>query len=129
MRAAQLDRLTGLLGMDTVELGVISFTAAVKIVPANGFWVLDDRLVVAEDRHAELWLDDTDNVTLYRKVWQTLSESAVYGADAHNVINAARRSLNPRWRGALRALSRRLPLRGMARDRASGRAGREGSRS
>ncbi|MER5913003.1 helix-turn-helix transcriptional regulator [Streptomyces sp. NPDC001982] len=93
---AQLDRLTGMIGMDTVELGIIPFTASVKIVPANGFWVLDDRLVVAEDWHAELWLDDADNVALYTKVWKTLRESAVYGADAHNVINAARRSLNAR---------------------------------
>nr|WP_203632085.1 helix-turn-helix transcriptional regulator [Streptomyces halstedii] len=94
--AAQLDRLTGLIGMDTVELGVIPFTVSVKIVPANGFWILDDRLVVAEDWHAELWLDDADNVTLYKKVWKTLRESAVYGAEAHNVINAARRALSPR---------------------------------
>ncbi|MFG2378376.1 helix-turn-helix domain-containing protein [Streptomyces sp. NPDC048504] len=92
--AAQLDRLTGMIGMDTVELGIIPFTASVKIVPANGFWVLDDRLVVAEDWHAELWLDDADNIALYSKVWRTLRESAVYGADAHNVINAARRALN-----------------------------------
>ncbi|MFB4424164.1 helix-turn-helix domain-containing protein [Streptomyces sp. QL37] len=93
---AQLDRLTGMIGMDTVELGVIPFTVSVKIVPANGFWVLDDRLVVAEDWHAEMWLDDADNVALYSKVWRTLRESAVYGADAHNVINAARRTLTPR---------------------------------
>ncbi|MEU0087458.1 helix-turn-helix transcriptional regulator [Streptomyces sp. NPDC006274] len=93
---AQLDRLTGMIGMDTVELGIVPFTASVKIVPANGFWVLDDRLVVAEDWHAEMWLDDAENVTLYAKVWKTLSESAVYGADAHNVINAARRALNAR---------------------------------
>ncbi|MFE7138768.1 helix-turn-helix domain-containing protein [Streptomyces sp. NPDC057644] len=94
--AAQLDRLTGMIGMDTVELGVIPFTAPVKIVPANGFWVLDDRLVVAEDWHAEMLLDDADNIALYSKVWRTLRESAVYGADAHNVINAARRALNSR---------------------------------
>ncbi|WP_405820826.1 helix-turn-helix transcriptional regulator [Streptomyces sp. NBC_01390] len=93
--ASQLDRLSGMIGMDTVELGVIPFTASVKIVPANGFWVLDDRLVVAEDWHAELWLDDADNIALYKKVWKTLSESAVHGADAHNVINSARRALNP----------------------------------
>jgi transcriptional regulator with XRE-family HTH domain len=93
--AAQLDRLTGVIGMDTVELGIIPFTTSVKIVPANGFWVLDDRLVVTEDWHAEMWLDDADNVTLYTKVWKTLRESAVYGADAHNVINSARRALNP----------------------------------
>ncbi|MFG2650127.1 helix-turn-helix domain-containing protein [Streptomyces sp. NPDC048436] len=94
--AAQLDRLAGMIGMDTVELGVIPFTAPVKIVPANGFWVLDDRLVVAEDWHAEMWLDDADNITLYSKVWNTLRESAVYGADAHNAISSARRALNAR---------------------------------
>ncbi|MEU6485670.1 helix-turn-helix transcriptional regulator [Streptomyces sp. NPDC046887] len=93
--AAQLDRLTGMLGMDTVELGIVPFTASVKIVPANGFWILDDRLVVAEDWHAELWLDDAENVSLYGKVWQTLRASAVYGADAHRIINAARRDLIP----------------------------------
>ncbi|MFE2376965.1 helix-turn-helix domain-containing protein [Streptomyces sp. NPDC059398] len=92
--AAQLDRLSGMLGMDTVELGVIPFTASVKIVPANGFWLLDDRLVVAEDWHAEMWLDDADNIALYSKVWRTLHESAVYASDAHNVINSARRALN-----------------------------------
>jgi len=94
--ASQLDRLNGMIGMDTVELGVIPFTASVKIVPANGFWVLDDRLVVAEDWHAELWLDDADNIALYKKVWKTLSESAACGADAHNLINSARRALNAR---------------------------------
>ncbi|MFC9732898.1 helix-turn-helix domain-containing protein [Streptomyces roseolus] len=94
--ASQLDRLTGMLGMDTVELGIVPFTASMKIAPANGFWVMDDRLVVAEDWHAELWLDDADNVTLYRKVWKTLRESAVYEADAHHVISSARRALHTR---------------------------------
>lgn len=91
---AQLDRLTGVIGMDTVELGIVPFTASMKIVPANGFWILDDRLVVAEDWHAELWLNDEDNVALYMKVWRTLRESAVYGVDAQNLINAAQRALN-----------------------------------
>ncbi|KOG88962.1 helix-turn-helix domain-containing protein [Streptomyces varsoviensis] len=94
--AAQLDRLTGMIGMDTVELGVVPFASSVKIVPANGFWVLDDRVVVAEDWHAEMWLDDADNIALYSKVWHTLRESAVCGADAHSVINAAKRALTPR---------------------------------
>ncbi|WP_445408204.1 helix-turn-helix domain-containing protein [Streptomyces albidoflavus] len=93
--AAQLDRLAGMIGMETVELGVIPFSASVRIVPANGFWVLDDRLVVAEDWHAEMWLDDTDNVTLYRRVWRTLHASAVHGTEAHRVIHTARRALNP----------------------------------
>ncbi|MBJ7903397.1 helix-turn-helix domain-containing protein [Streptomyces sp. DSM 110735] len=94
--ATQLDRLTGMLGMDTLELGIVPFATPVKIVPANGFWILDDRLVVAEDWHAELWLDDADSIALYAKVWKTLRESAVYGTEAHDIINSARRALNPR---------------------------------
>ncbi len=93
---AQLDRLTGLIGMDTVELGVIPFGASLKIPAANGFWIFDERLVIAEDWHAELWLDDADSIATYSRVWRTLRESAVYGADAHNVINTARRELNAR---------------------------------
>ncbi|MFD0153516.1 helix-turn-helix domain-containing protein [Streptomyces sp. NPDC055721] len=89
----QLDRLTGMIGMDTVELGIVPFTAPVKIVPANGFWILGDRLVVAEDWHAELWLDDADHVALYRTAWKTLRESAVFGTDAQNVIGNVRRTL------------------------------------
>ncbi len=94
--AIQLDRLSAMIGMDTVELGIIPFTASVKLAPANGFWILDDRLVAAEDWHAELWLDDGDSVALYTKVWATLRESAVYGTDAHNIINSARRALAAR---------------------------------
>ena len=93
--ATQLHHLAGVIGLDTVELGIIPFSASLKIWPGNSFWVYDERLVIVEDWHAELWLDDSDSVATYLRVWQTLNESAVYGADAHNVINAARRALNP----------------------------------
>ncbi|MFB6817142.1 helix-turn-helix domain-containing protein [Streptomyces sp. NPDC056347] len=89
---AQLDRLAGVIGMDTVELGVVPLNASLRIPAANGFWVLDERLVIAEDWHAELWLDDADLVTSYLRVWETLRESAVYGADAQAVIARAQRS-------------------------------------
>ncbi|MEV7004355.1 helix-turn-helix transcriptional regulator [Streptomyces sp. NPDC093982] len=94
--AAQLDRLVGVIGLDTLELGIVPFTASLKIYPGNGFWIYDERRVVVEDWHAELWLDDADSVATYLSVWNTLRESAVYGADAQNVINHARRSLQPR---------------------------------
>lgn len=93
---SQLDRLAGTIGMDTVHLGVIPLSASLKVPTANGFWVLDERLVIAEDWHAELWLDDDDNVATYLRIWNTLSESAVYGADAQMIITRAQRAVRPR---------------------------------
>ncbi|MFD4788427.1 helix-turn-helix domain-containing protein [Streptomyces sp. NPDC058459] len=94
--AAQLHHLAGAIGLDTVELGIVPFSASLNIWPGNSFWVYDERLVVVEDWHAELWLDDADSVALYLRTWNTLRESAVYGPDAQNLINAARRALNVR---------------------------------
>ncbi|WP_327225057.1 helix-turn-helix transcriptional regulator [Streptomyces platensis] len=91
--AAQLDRLTGVIGLDTVELGIVPLSASLKIPTANGFYVLDNRLAVTEDWHAELWLEDAESIALYLNVWNTLRESAAYGTEAQNVINRARRSL------------------------------------
>ncbi len=91
--AAQLDRLIGVVGMDTVNLGVVPLSASLKIPPANGFLVYDERLVIVEDWHAELWINDQDSVATYMRVWKTLRESAAYGADAQRIIHEARRSL------------------------------------
>ncbi|GHC94095.1 helix-turn-helix transcriptional regulator [Streptomyces violaceochromogenes] len=92
--AAQLDRLAGLVGLDTVALGVIPFTASLKIPPTGGFWVHDERLVMVENWHAELWIDDADSIALYLRTWSTLRESAVYGPDAQRLISSGRRALN-----------------------------------
>ncbi|WP_336050507.1 helix-turn-helix domain-containing protein [Streptomyces sp. CA2R101] len=89
--AAQLDRLIGVIGMDSISLGIVPFGVPLKLPPANGFCILDERLAITEDWHAELWLNDAHNITTYLKVWNTLRESAVYGTEAQNVINRARR--------------------------------------
>ncbi|WP_372347128.1 helix-turn-helix domain-containing protein [Streptomyces sp. KL116D] len=92
--AAQLDRLYNVIGLDTVELGIVPFGASLKLPPGPGFWIYDDRQVVTETWHSELWIEDADTIATYERVWATLQESAVYGADAHNVINAAQRALS-----------------------------------
>lgn len=92
--AAQLDRLAGVIGLDTVELGIVPLGARVKIPPANGFWIYDERLVIVEDWHAELWLDSTEDVALYVRVWETIAESAVYGVQAQRLIARARAALD-----------------------------------
>nr|WP_298558503.1 helix-turn-helix transcriptional regulator [uncultured Streptomyces sp.] len=92
--AAQLDRLAGVIGLTTVELGIIPLSATLKIPPATGFWIYDGRKVIVENWHAELWIDDEAGVDTYLRTWRTLRESAVYGADAHRLISAARRALH-----------------------------------
>ncbi len=90
---AQLDRLLGMVGMDTVHLGIVPLDSALRLPPANSFCMLDDRMVAVEDWHAELWLDDAETIALYRRVWDTLAESAVFGTDAQQVIARVRRSI------------------------------------
>ncbi len=94
--AAQLHHLGAAIGLDTVEVGIIPSGAPLKLWPGNGFWIYDDRLVIVEDWHAELWIDDADSIATYQRVWSTLEESAVYGNDAHNLIAEARRALAAR---------------------------------
>ncbi|QKW07623.1 helix-turn-helix transcriptional regulator [Streptomyces sp. NA04227] len=91
--AGQLDRLAGLIGLDTVRLGIIPVGASMKIPPTGGFWIHDERLVVIETWHAELWVDDADSIALYLRTWHALQESAVFGADAQALIGRARRAL------------------------------------
>ncbi|MEU6508608.1 helix-turn-helix transcriptional regulator [Streptomyces sp. NPDC046942] len=91
--AAQLDRLLGVVGMDTVQLGIVPLDAELSLFPGNEFWIMDERLVVVEDWHAELWLDDAETIALYRRVWDTFADSAVFGAEAQQVIARVRRSI------------------------------------
>ncbi|MEU6175879.1 helix-turn-helix transcriptional regulator [Streptantibioticus parmotrematis] len=93
--AAQLDRLAGAVGLDTVELGVIPFSASLKIPPATAFWMYDDTRVIVETWHSELWIEDAPSVSTYLRTWKTLRESAVYGADAQRIISTARQALRP----------------------------------
>ncbi|MFC9271321.1 helix-turn-helix domain-containing protein [Streptomyces zhihengii] len=93
--ADQLDRLLSVNGLTTVELGVIPLTADVQIATGDDFWIHDDRLVIAETWHAEMWLDSAEDVALYAKVWDALAAGAVTGRAAHRLIARARGVLLP----------------------------------
>jgi transcriptional regulator with XRE-family HTH domain len=90
---AQLERLSGLSGLDTVDLGIIPLGAPLRITPAHGFWIYDERQVIVEMINAELWLDDPQNVALYLKTWEWLDASAVRGRQAQRLIARARQGL------------------------------------
>lgn len=92
--ADQLDRLMSVNGLSTVELGIIPLVADVRIAAGDDFWIHDDRMVIAETWHAEMWLDSAEDITLYGKVWDALASAAVDGRSAHRLIARARASLD-----------------------------------
>ncbi|MFI6580314.1 helix-turn-helix domain-containing protein [Embleya sp. NPDC050493] len=91
--AGQLDRLSGLLGLRSVSLGVVPFDADLSIAPGDGFWIYDDRLVITETWTTEMWLEDAENLALFATVWNSLNEAAVHGPPAQRLIARAQAAL------------------------------------
>lgn len=94
VHTAQLDRLMSVIGLDTVELGIVPLAAALRRAPSHGFWIYDRRLVIVETIGTEMWLSDSDSIEVYERAWEWLSESAVTGAQAQRLIGRVRASLS-----------------------------------
>ncbi|KAB1142671.1 helix-turn-helix domain-containing protein [Streptomyces luteolifulvus] len=92
--AEQLDRLYNLVGQRRVELGILPFGAQLRRTAPHAFWIYDRRLVIVETISEELWLTGEEDIQLYERAWDWLSESAEYGAPARRLIGRARASLN-----------------------------------
>ncbi len=88
--AGQLDRLMSVIGLASLELGIIPFEAAVPVWPTAGFRLYDD-LVIEESVEGENQVADPELVTRYGKDFELLREAANVGRDAVPVI---RRSLD-----------------------------------
>ncbi|RLV64273.1 DNA-binding protein [Streptomyces sp. CBMAI 2042] len=51
--------------------------------------------MVVETINTELSFDSADDLALYGRTWDTLNESAAYGARAHRIIARARHLIAP----------------------------------
>ncbi|MBT2489816.1 helix-turn-helix transcriptional regulator [Streptomyces sp. ISL-96] len=91
--SAQLERIVGRLGAGYVRVGIVPFDADMQLPAGVGFSIHDDRLVITEAWHAEMWLDDPEDVALHSRAWEALERSAVYGPEAHRVIVRAQHAL------------------------------------
>jgi transcriptional regulator with XRE-family HTH domain len=90
--AGQLDRLIGITGLSTLELGVIPFDAAVPVMPLSGFRLYDD-LVIVESIVGEQQMAEADDVARYEKYLELLREAASTGREAAAIIQRALESL------------------------------------
>lgn len=94
--SAQLDRIVGRLGPGNVRVGIVPFDADMNVPAGVGFSVHDDNLVITETWHAEMWLDDPEDVALHVRAWEMLERNALYGAEAHRALMRAKRSSGAR---------------------------------
>ena len=89
----QLDRVAARLGPGHVRVGIVPFEADMNVPAGVGFSIHDDELVITESWHAEMWLDDPEDVALHIRAWEALARNAAYGAEAHRLITRAKHSL------------------------------------
>ena len=86
--AGQLDRLTAITGLSTLEIGIIPFEAPVPVFPLSGFRLYDD-LVIVESIVGEQQLAEADDVIRYERYFELLREAASTGPESSAVIRRA----------------------------------------
>ncbi|ANY06429.1 helix-turn-helix domain-containing protein [Pseudonocardia sp. HH130630-07] len=69
--AAQLDRLTALIGLPSVRFGILPLNQQMPYMPMHGYWLLDD-VVLIENITAEIRIEDDDEVTVYHRLTDRL---------------------------------------------------------
>ncbi|WP_433621195.1 helix-turn-helix domain-containing protein [Nocardia sp. CA-120079] len=84
----QLDRLLVAMTLPRVVLGVIPLDAAYRI-PLMNFTIFDRKMVQAETITAQLTVTQPREVVLYEKAFTALTEQAVIGNGARELIRAA----------------------------------------
>lgn len=84
----QLDRLSSILGMPRVTLGIVPATAEALVVSTN-FVMFDNRLVMVEGTAAELTITQPREIATYCRAFKTLAGQSVTGKDVREIISAA----------------------------------------
>ncbi len=92
---AQLEKLLVVSTLRNVELGVVPFGVLLETDARHGFWIMDDRLVIVETYAAELRLTDPGDLVVYGRIFEQMTQVAVYGDQARRLISHVARTLPP----------------------------------
>jgi Domain of unknown function (DUF5753) len=87
--AGQLDRVLAVMSLPRVSLGIIPAAAPHTVFTSVGFWIYDDAMVGVETPTASLKITQPREIRLYAKMFDQLSQAAVYGAAARAVVTRA----------------------------------------
>ncbi|MGK4591484.1 helix-turn-helix domain-containing protein [Amycolatopsis sp. w19] len=89
----QLDRLRSLVGLRTVDLRIMPFSAPMPIAPLHGFRIHDADLVVVETFAGEHLFMDPDEIAVYEYMFGRLQAEALAGNEAAQLIQSVSRRL------------------------------------
>ncbi len=86
---AQLDRVASLAAMDNVRIGVLPINGQAVAAPWNNFVIYegDETFVMVELIHAGVRITDSEDIELYRSLYDRLWERAAKGPDAVALIH------------------------------------------
>lgn len=87
--AGQLGHLLAIMSLPSVSLGIIPRDADRRMWPVEAFNIFDDTLVQVELLTAEINVNQPSEIAQYVKGFNHLSELAVYGTAARQLIAAA----------------------------------------
>ena len=77
----QLDRLTTLVGLEHISLGVLMADVPPKTLPVSSFDIFDEDVVTMETFSSRATVREHEDVARYVRAFEALRESAYYGAD------------------------------------------------
>lgn len=89
----QLDHLVTVGALPNVSLGVVPVRPDRDRMPVEGFWIYDTAQVNVELVSGYLTLTQPSEVAAYADAFTALTNLAVYGANAHELITAAKNAL------------------------------------
>jgi transcriptional regulator with XRE-family HTH domain len=87
VHAVQLHHLAGLSLLPNVKVGIVPLLAETGARQTNMFAIFDSSAVVVETMTAELTLREEQLIGFYRRVYETLRASALYGDDARAILD------------------------------------------
>ncbi|MEU8878582.1 helix-turn-helix domain-containing protein [Streptomyces hydrogenans] len=87
--ATQLGHLLSVMGLPSISLGIIPFTAPRAAWPLETFTIFDRKRVHVETLSAAIKETEPSDVALYLKAFESLKEVAAYGTDARALITTA----------------------------------------
>ncbi|MFJ7275399.1 DUF5753 domain-containing protein [Kitasatospora sp. NPDC098663] len=85
----QLRRLTDALSLPGLTLGIVPARARLLVYPGDGFSIFDDRRVEVEGFRGGETITAPERLAVFRKAFDRLQPSAVYGAAARDLIETA----------------------------------------